>query len=146
MDFRTIFWPVFALGADRAVLAGELPWGIHGVSALANARVKPPTGGDEPQCIWTGLLANYENWLCLAEDTKWRHHLARRVACLETAGLSLLPLCSTDRSSSVQVYVESPGNLMRSNNARYNLALIMSHWILALMLLISQTMRGRGGG
>jgi hypothetical protein len=28
---------------------------------------------------------------------------------------------------------------MRSNNARYNLALIMSHWILALMLLISQT-------
>lgn len=82
---------------------------------------------------------NYENWLCLAEDTKWRHHLARRFACLETAGLSLLPLCSTDISSSVQVYLASPGNLMRSNNARYNLALIMSHWILALMLLISQT-------
>src|ERR1700751_656423 len=77
------------------------------------------------------------NGLCRAEDTKWRLDLARRVACLENAGLSLLPLCSTDRSSSVQVFVASPGLLMRSNNARYNLALILSHWALALMLLIS---------
>ncbi|MGO9848198.1 MAG: cytochrome b/b6 domain-containing protein, partial [Methylocella sp.] len=37
----------------------------------------------------------------------------------------------------VQVSVASPGNFMRSNNARYNLALIVSHWALALMILIS---------
>ena len=34
-------------------------------------------------------------------------------------------------------HVASPGNLMRSTNARYNLALIMSHWALALMIFIS---------
>ena len=44
------------------------------------------------------------------------------------------------RAGSIQVYVANSGNFMRSNTARYSLALILIHWSLALMILAAHGM------